>query len=239
MNIIYLARALLFYAGYLSAIALFSLLGCTIGWLLPMAQRQTLVTTANSFIMFWLSCCCGVKLKVEGLENIPSTPCVALSKHQSSWETYYLQRTLRPVSTILKRELLRIPIFGWGLATTAPIAINRDNPRQALRDVMEQGKDRLLNKNMTVLIYPEGTRVAVGDTRKFNRSGAALAIATGMPLLPICHNAGNCWPAHKIIKYPGTIHIRFGKPIDPRGYDSKTLTDEVQNWMQTTLDTLS
>ncbi|MEH6544338.1 MAG: lysophospholipid acyltransferase family protein [Porticoccaceae bacterium] len=238
MKAIYLLRSLLFYFGYLSAIGVFSLLGCTVGWLLPMRQRQTLVTTANQLIVPWLCLCCGVKLKVEGLENIPSEPFVALSKHQSSWETYYLQRTLRPVSTILKRELLRIPVFGWGLATTAPIAINRDNPRQALRDVMEQGKDRLLNKKMNVLVYPEGTRVSPGNTRKFNRSGAALAIAAGVPVLPICHNAGTCWPAHRIIKYPGTIHVVFGKAIDPKGYDSKALTDEVRNWMDVALKNL-
>lgn len=238
MSAIYAARSLLFYPVYLLIIFVFSMLGCTIGWLLPMGPRQTLVTSANRLIVPWLSVCCGVKLKVEGLENIPDTPFVALSKHQSSWETYYLQRTLRPVSTILKRELLRIPVFGWGLSTTAPIAIDRGSPRQALRDVMAQGKDRILNRKMNVLIYPEGTRVAPGKTVKFNRSGAALAIATGTPLLPICHNAGDCWPAHKIIKYPGTIHVVFGKAIDPSGYDSKTLTDEAENWIQTTLKTL-
>ncbi len=239
MKVIYAIRSLLFYPVYILIIFVFSMLGCTIGWLLPIGSRQTLVTTANYLIVPWLSLCCGIKVKVEGLENIPDVPFVALSKHQSGWETYYLQRTLRPVSTILKKELLRIPIFGWGLTTTAPIAIDRGNPRQALRDVMSQGKDRLLNKKMNVLVFPEGTRIPHGQTGKFNRSGAALAIATNAPLLPITHNAGVCWPAHKMIKYPGTIHVVFGKAIDPAGYDSKTLTNEVQNWMETTSATLS
>lgn len=239
MKTLHLARSLVFYPVYLLIVLIFSLLGCTIGWLLPMGPRQSLVTTANQLIVAWLSFCCGIKVKIEGRENIPDTPFVALSNHQSSWETYYLQRTLRPVSTILKRELLKIPVFGWGLSTTDPIAIDRGNPRQALRDVMTQGKNRILSRKMNVLIYPEGTRVPYGKSAKYNRSGAALAIAAGVPLLPICHNAGACWPAHQIIKHPGTIRIVFGEAIEPSNLDSKTLTNRVQSWIEDTQKSLS
>jgi 1-acyl-sn-glycerol-3-phosphate acyltransferase len=141
---------------------------------------------------------------------------------------------LRPVSTILKRELLRIPFFGWGLAMVAPIAIDRDNPREALRQVMQQGKERLA-AGMNVLVYPEGTRVAPGDAPvKFNRSGAALAVAAEVPLVPICHNAGHCWPAHRLIKYPGTITVVFGPPLITQGRDAKAITEEVTEWMEGT-----
>ena len=228
-------RSLAFYSGYIVIVGFFSTLAFTLGMLLPQAPRQTLATTANALVVLWLRLCCGVKLRVEGRENIPRRPFVALSKHQSSWETYYLQRLLRPVSTVLKRELLKIPFFGWGLAVVAPIAIDRGNPREALRQVMEQGRERL-DAGMNVLLYPEGTRIDAGVTApKFNRSGAALAIAAGVPVLPICHNAGACWPAHRLIKYPGTITLVFGKPIDTTGRDAKSITNDVAEWMEATL----
>ena len=116
----------------------------------------------------------------------------------------------------------------------APIAIDRGNPRDALRQVMEQGKERLA-AGMNVLVYPEGTRVAPGSPAiKLNRSGAALAVAAGVPLVPICHNAGQCWPAHRLIKYPGTITLVFGEPIDTRGQEAKSLTQSVAEWMDGT-----
>lgn len=227
-------RSLTFYGGYVVIVGFFSTLAFTVGLLLPQAPRQTLATTANALVVLWLRLCCGVKLRVEGLENIPPRPFVALSKHQSSWETYYLQRLLRPVSTVLKRELLKIPFFGWGLAVVAPIAIDRGNPREALRQVMQQGRERL-GAGMNVLLYPEGTRIDVGARApKFNRSGAALAIAAGVPVLPVCHNAGACWPAHRLIKYPGTITLVFGKPIDTAGRDAKSITNDVAEWMEKT-----
>lgn len=232
-------RSLAFYAGYIVIVGFFSFLAFTVGLLLPQAERQTLATTANALVVWWLRLCCGVRLRVEGLENIPGRPFVALSKHQSSWETYYLQRQLRPVSTVLKRELLKIPFFGWGLAVVAPIAIDRDNPREALRQVMQQGRTRL-DAGMNVLLYPEGTRIDADKTApKFNRSGAALAIAAGVPVLPICHNAGNCWPAHRLIKYPGTITVVFGTPIDTKGRDAKSITNDVAEWMGTVLKGLT
>lgn len=232
-------RSLAFYCGYVVIVGLFSTLAFTVGLLLPQAPRQTLATTANALVVIWLRLCCGVKLRVEGLENIPRRPFVALSKHQSSWETYYLQRLLRPVSTVLKRELLKIPFFGWGLAAVAPIAIDRGNPREALRQVMQQGRRRL-DAGMNVLLYPEGTRIDAGVTApKFNRSGAALAIAAGVPILPVCHNAGTCWPAHKFIKYPGTITLVFGTPIATTGLDAKSITNDVAEWMEATLARLT
>src|SRR5690606_3898659 len=124
-------------------IAVFSLLSCTIGFLMPVAQRQSLATRGNLLIDYWLRLTCGIRVRVIGRENIPPRPFVVLSNHQSPWETYYLPRHLRPVSTILKKELLRVPFFGWGLASVRPIAIDRGNPRKAIRDVMEQGQARL------------------------------------------------------------------------------------------------
>ena len=117
---------------------------------------------------------------------------------------------------------------------TRPIAIDRANPRAALRDILSQGKQRLAEGN-NVLLYPEGTRVAVGETGTYGRSGTALAIAAQVPLLPIAHNAGTCWPAHKFLKYPGTIHVVIGKPIPTIDADSKQLTEEVKLWIESTI----
>ncbi|GMU46285.1 MAG: hypothetical protein AMXMBFR26_10670 [Porticoccaceae bacterium] len=234
MKIWLVFRSIAFYIGYIPIVVAFSALTFTVGLALPQGPRQSLATTANALVVSWLRLCCGVRVRVEGIEHLPPRPFVALSKHQSSWETYYLQRRLRPVSTILKRELLRIPFFGWGLAMVAPIAIDRDNPREALRQVMQQGKERLA-AGMNVLVYPEGTRVAPGNAPvKFNRSGAALAVAAKVPLVPICHNAGHCWPAHRLIKYPGTITVVFGPPLITQGRDAKAITEEVTEWMEGT-----
>jgi len=209
----------------------FSILGFTVGLLLPHRQHQSLLTTANALVLWWLGITCAVKLRVSGLENIPSTPFVALSKHQSNWETFFLQRTLRPVSTILKKELLKVPFFGWGLAMTKPIAIDRSNPRSALRDILSQGKKRLSEGN-NVLLYPEGTRIDIGETGNYGRSGTALAIAAQVPILPIAHNAGICWPAHKFIKVPGTVHVIIGEPLSTQNKDSKLLTEEIKQWIE-------
>ena len=234
MNIVYALRTCIFYAVYVPTIITFSVLGCTLGLLIPYRARQTFITTANAIVLWWLKLSCGIKVNVEGLDNIPSQPFVALSKHQSGWETFYLQRTLRPVSTILKKELLKVPFFGWGLAMTRPIAIDRSNPKQALRDVLTQGKQRLAEGN-NILIFPEGTRIDYGEVGNYSRSGSSLAINAGAPILPIAHNAGSCWPAHRFIKHPGTIHVIIGKPIDSTGRKSKELTDEVKDWIESTI----
>lgn len=234
MKLIYALRSVIFYCVYVPSIITFSILGCTLGLLIPYRPRQTFITTANAIVLWWLKLSCGIKVNVEGLDNIPNSAFVALSKHQSGWETFYLQRTLRPVSTILKKELLKVPFFGWGLAMTRPIAIDRSNPKQALREVLSQGKQRLEEGN-NILLFPEGTRMNYGEVGNYSRSGASLAINSGAAILPIAHNAGRCWPAHRFIKHPGTIHVIIGKPIDSTGRKSKELTEEVKDWIETTI----
>lgn len=231
MKAILALRSALFYLGYGFFIALFSLLSCTVGLLLPLAARQTLATTGNWLINHWLKIACGIRVQVLGEENIPRRPFVILSNHQSPWETFYLQRKLRPVSTILKRELLKVPFFGWGLASVKPIAIDRDNPRQAIKDVMTQGEARIKD-GMNIIVYPEGTRMAYGEYGNYARSGSSLAIATGVPVLPVAHNAAACWPARTFLKVPGTITVIFGKPIFPGDLNSKELTLMAETWIK-------
>ena len=227
-------RTFVFFLGYAVAIVVFSLLGLTVGLLLPHRARQYLLTTGNALIIAWFSLVCGVRVVLTGRENIPDTPFVALSSHQSAWETFYLQRLFCPVSTILKRELLRIPFFGWGLALTRPIAIDRSNPRDAMRQVMEQGVQRLADGN-NVLIYPEGTRRPFGQSGKYARSGASLALKSGAPIMPVAHDAGRCWPNDDWIKYPGTIHVVIGAPLVTDGRDSRQVTEEAQAWIESTI----
>ena len=230
-------RSLLFYVGYLPLVVVFGTISFTIGALMPYRLRQEVVTWANAIIIRWFNFACGCRLEVTGLENIPDSPVVVLSKHQSSWETYYLQRLFRPVSTILKRELLRVPFFGWGLAMMRPIAIDRDNPREAMRQVLAIGKKRLAEGNR-VVIFPEGTRIPPGQRGKYARSGAALAVAAGVPVVPIALNAGKFWPAKGFLKYPGTIKVIIGEPIRHPGGDSRELMEQVENWIESLQSTI-
>lgn len=234
MAIWYGLRSAMFYLGYWPLVLVFSTLGLVIGFAIPYRPLQTLLTTANVLIVWWLRITCGVKWRIEGAEHLPATPFVALSKHQSPWETFYLQRALRPVSTLLKKELLKIPFFGWGLRLTRPIAIDRGNPREAIRQVLVQGRQRLREGN-NVLIFPEGTRIDVGQVGNYGRSGAALAVAAEAPLILIAHNAGVCWPARKFIKYPGTVRMVIHPPIATADADSKQLTEDAKNWIEAKL----
>ena len=237
-KIILFLRSLIFSIVSVPIIIFFASFACTIGVLLPFRLRQEIVTWANAIIVFWLRVTCGIRLRVDGLGNLPKTPCVAMANHQSAWETYFLQRILIPVSTILKRELIRIPFFGWGLYFMRPIAIDRDNPRRAMKQVQNQGLERLAQGN-NVIIFPEGTRVPFGETGKYARSGANLAIAASVPVVPIAHNAGYCWPAGTFLKKPGMIHVVIGSPISSDNKDSRQLTEEVKNWIESTKKTLS
>lgn len=225
-------RSLIFYILYLPSLVFFASLGFSIGLVIPYKHRQNLVSFGAATTDFWLRVFMGVKIKVEGEENMIEGPLVVLAKHQSTWETYHLQRRFRPVSTILKKELLSIPFFGWGLSRLHPIGIDRSNPRQAMKQIMEQGKKRLAEGN-NIVIYPEGTRVEVGKPGKYARSGAALAIEAGVPVIPVAHNAGICWPGKRFLLFPGTINLVIGKPIDPTGMTSKQLTDQVRDWIET------
>lgn len=182
----------------------------------------------------------GLRYEVEGAENVPQTPCVILAKHQSTWETFFLSAYFEPLTQVLKRELLRVPFFGWAMLLIRPIAIDRNNPKAALRQLAKQGHERLM-QGVWVLIFPEGTRVPVGQTGKFSRGGAALAVNAGLPVLPIAHNAGHFWPRNGWGKRPGVIRVVIGQPMYAEGDSPRAiaeLNERAEEWVNTQVQRL-
>ena len=224
-------RSIIFALGYNITSALAGLIAVIIWPVMPYSWRWRIVTGWNRFVMLWIRLCCGVRFEVIGHKHAECFPCVVMAKHQSTWETMFLQYYFGPCSTILKKELIRIPFFGWGLASLRPIAIDRSNPIQALKDVKNKGIERLQQGN-NLLIFPEGTRTPVGQVGNYARSGADIAISAGVPIVAVAHNAGECWPHKKMIKYPGTIRVVISEPFSTEGKDRKQLTEEVKNWIE-------
>lgn len=225
-------RAALFYLGYSLLTVWFSVTGVIFCHWLSYRVRYTYLTLWNFLVMRWLRITCGIRCSVRGRELLPAGAFVLLSKHQSQWETFFLQVLRPPIATVLKKELLRVPFFGWGLGLLEPIAIDRNNPKQALKHIMDEGQ-RLLDLGRCVMIFPEGTRTPPGQIGNYARSGAMLACKAGVPIVPIAHNAGLFWPSKKFLKYPGTIEIVIGAPIDTASGDSRELTETVKNWIET------
>lgn len=180
---------------------------------------------------------CQIEVDVIGRENIPENPCIIYSKHQSTWETFFLQTLFVPQCQVIKRELLMIPFFGWAFSLLAPIAIDRSKRREAMTQVLEQGEQRL-NDGIWILIFPEGSRIPPGQRKPFTRGGATLAQATGRPLLPIAHNAGLHWPNNQFLKYPGKIRLVIGQPVPPQGVAVEQLTAQAEQWINQTSEEL-
>lgn len=231
-------RSLLFYIGYTLLTTWFSLSAVIFLSFAPYMWSYRYLMLWNRSVLGWLRLSCGVRYRVVGRDNLPSSPCVILSKHQSQWETFFLQILLLPVVPVLKRELLSIPGFGWAIRQIHPIAIDRGNPKQALQQINSQGLDRLAN-GCSVYLFPEGTRIPYGEKGKYARGGARLAIDAGVPLVPVAHNAGKYWPARQFIKYPGTISVVIGEPIDCSGRDSRSVTAEVEAWIEGQLERMA
>jgi 1-acyl-sn-glycerol-3-phosphate acyltransferase len=225
-------RASIFTLGMIVLTIWFSVSGSLLFLLLPRRWVIRYLLGWNASMIAWAAWTCGVRYRLHGAENLPKDrPFVALAKHQSPWETYYLQRYLAPVSVVLKKELLNIPFFGWGLRIANPIAIDRGNPRVALRQLQQQGTARIQEGN-SVLIFPEGTRVAPGESGNYARGGANIAVEAGAPVVPIAHNAGVYWPSGQFLKRPGTIEVVIGKPIDPAGKSSREITEQARDWIE-------
>ena len=216
-------RAALFYVGYALITIVWGSLGTLFGWMLPYRARFWFIVSCwTRLCLGWLRLTCGIRHEIRGLESLPERPCVVLSRHESTWETLFLQTVFAPQATLIKRELLWIPFFGWAFWTLRPIAIDRRDGRKALRQLIHEGRDRLA-KGMWVVLFPEGTRMPAGTKGRFQPGGAALAAATDAPIVVVAHNAGSFWPAHTFLKHPGTILAIVSEPIETVGLSTKEI----------------
>jgi len=216
-------RSSIFIVGLYLATIIHSLICLPLFLFMSVPARFKLAIRLNYFVVWWFNVACNVELKITGLENLPPQPSVIVSNHQSEWETFFFQTLVSPLATVLKRELLWVPLFGWALAMIGPIAIDRGAKRNAILQILEQGKARLA-AGRHVLIFPESTRVRVGEKKKFSRIGAQLASEAQVPLIPVAHDAGRCWPPRGFAKFPGTIHLQIGAPLMP---DSQLSVEEM------------
>ncbi len=194
--------------------------------------RYRVITAWSHLIIASARLICGVRYQLVGGQNLPSGPCIVLSKHQSAWETLAYQILLPPQVWVLKRELLRVPFFGWGLAMMNPIAIDRGSATRALRQMLEQGRDRLA-AGWWIVMFPEGTRIAPGARGRYHPGGAWLATQTGTTVVPVAHNAGTLWGRNAFVKYPGIITVSVGPAIDPAGLAPDALNRKVEDWIET------
>jgi len=206
------------------------LLMVTIGMLMPFRWRMSMVTVWNQLVsVHFLRWFCGIRVEISGAENIPAQhPFMVVSNHQSEWETYYLGRLLRPVCMVIKKELLDIPVFGWAMRAARHIAVDRSLRHASIDQIITEGKHRI-EKGCNVLIFPEATRMPAGQIKKYSRTAAKLAVETGVPLVPVVHDAGYCWSNRGEIR-PGTIHLCIGPAIETAGRSADEIAAQAEQW---------
>jgi 1-acyl-sn-glycerol-3-phosphate acyltransferase len=193
--------------------------------------RYRIISGWALIVLWLLRVLCGIRMEVRGAENIPAKPAILLCKHQSAWETIALQKVFPPQVWVLKRELLWLPFFGWGLAMTSPIAIKRSDGKGAVKQLLRQGKERL-EMGFCVVIFPEGTRIPYGKRGKYKIGGALLSASTGVPVVPIAHNAGKLWGRNSFMKHPGVITMSIGAAIDPAGLKAEEINRRAEEWIE-------
>ena len=214
-------------------------------WMLVFAISYCLVTPFLSFrgrfwmagvmskvIFFVLRVLCGLHYTVEGRENLPPGNHIIFMKHSSTWETFAIMILFEPLVWVMKREILWIPFVGWGCLLARCIAIDRKAGASAVNQVLSQGKDRLDRLGAWILVFPEGTRMAPGETRRYGSSGTLLAAQEHRKIVPVAHNAGYFWPRHGVVRKRGTIRVVIGPPIEAAGRDPRAVNEEVQAWIE-------
>jgi 1-acyl-sn-glycerol-3-phosphate acyltransferase len=228
LNASIVLRSILFNALMILLTVFFSLSGLMIFWS-PFKVRYAYITTWSKTIIWLAKTICGVKYQINGYEHLTKENAIVLCNHQSTWETLFLQKILPPQTWVLKKQLLNIPFFGWGLSLLEPIAIDRKK-KQSIKFLIKHGIKRL-KQGRWVVIFPEGTRVKPGEKKKFSRSGAALATAANYPVIAIAHNAGTYWPKNSFFKFPGTIRVNISEVFDPNKHTPQSLTGAIQDWV--------
>lgn len=198
---------------------------------MPLRARFRLAGVWARVLLSALRVICRLDYRVEGRDNLPAEPCIVLMKHSSSWETFAQAALLPPQAWVLKRELTWIPFVGWGIRLLHAIAIDRGAGGAAVRQMIDQGRERLA-AGMWIVVFPEGTRMAPGQTRRYGVGGAAVASETGARVVPVAHNAGYFWPRRGLMKKPGTIRVVIGAPIATKGRDPREINEEAQRFIE-------
>jgi 1-acyl-sn-glycerol-3-phosphate acyltransferase len=205
---------------------------------LPLRYTYAIAVFWVDSMLWLLRVLCRLDYVVEGREHLPARSSIVLLKHSSAWETLAQLKIFPHQTWVLKRELMWLPVFGWVLALLKPIAIDRRGGSTAVQQVLEQGRERLA-AGFWVMIFPEGTRMPAGQTRRYGMSGVLLAQAEGLPVVPVTHNAGYFWPRRGWLKKPGTIRVVIGPPIETKGVEPRAVNERAQRWIEGTLATLA
>ena len=230
-------RALIFNTGMILSALLYWPVAVAVFSCKPRFRSRVIGFWAH-FVIWLLRVVCNLRHEVEGLENLPDRPSVIFSKHQSAWETVAFQTIFPPQAWVLKRSLLFIPFFGWGLAATHPITINRGSIRRALDQVVKQGTN-VLAEGRWVVVFPEGTRIAPGEHGTYHPGASLLAVRAKVPLVPVAHNAGDYWRRRDFKKKPGTIRVRIGEPIHPDNLKPRQMNQKAEAWIRRTMPEIS
>lgn len=228
-----LLRSILYFVFMAVTVGAYGLAIVLFSWMLPNGSADRIATAWGRINIAAQRLICGLKLNIEGGEYLPHGAAIVMAKHQSTWETIALRGLLMPYqSWVLKQELLNVPIFGWALRFAKAIPIDRKAGRRAVVKVVEQGLQRLADGRV-VVIFPEGTRTAPGERRKYGMGGALLAEKSGgIPVIPIAHNAGVYWKRRGVKKYPGTIEVRIGEPISTKDLKAAEIMRQVEDWIE-------
>jgi 1-acyl-sn-glycerol-3-phosphate acyltransferase len=204
----------------------------------PFSVRYAFYSRWAVLNIWLLKVICNLRYEVQGAENIPQHGAIIFSKHQSAWETLAIQVIFPPVVWVLKRELLWIPIFGWALMMLDSIGIDRSSGRKAVQQIISKGTQRL-QKGRLVVIFPEGTRMAPGQRKKYGIGGAVLAEHSGYPVVPMAHNAGEYWRRRDVIKHPGVIKVVIGPAIETKGRSAAEINKMAEEWIESTMDKIT
>lgn len=227
-----LLRSIIYFLTMVVSVVIFGLLIALLGGLLPGDFSDRMATRWGKVNLWLQHVICGLDYELRGAENLPDGACIIMAKHQSTWETIGLRGILKPQqSWVLKQELMRLPIFGWALHFAKSIPIDRSAGRRAVIKVVEAGSARLA-EGRYVVIFPEGTRTAPGERRKYGMGGAILAERSGVDVVPIAHNAGVFWRRRGVKKYPGTIHVVVGPAIPSRERKAADIMQDVESWIE-------
>jgi len=210
----------------------FGFVYCVVCLFLPWRGRFWMAGMLTYPVFFALRVLCGLRFTVEGREHIPAGHHVYFMKHSSTWETYAIMILFEPLVWVMKREILFIPFVGWGCLLARCIAIDRKAGHSAVNQVLAQGKARMEKLGASVLVFPEGTRMAAGETRKYGVSGTLLAAQQRCKIIPVAHNAGYFWPRRGVLKRRGTIRVIIGPPIEAADRDTRAVNEEVQRWIE-------